>query len=169
MIAHIRRCAARASDGRSNTRFSPVQASSSTQSTLQRAGLWPRFAALVYESILLIGIVFIASWLYLHLFGNSTEGLKRHAFQLMLITVCGIYFVYCWQSSGQTLAMKTWGLRIVRRDGTRVSFGLAVLRYLLALASAAIAGLGFLWAIVDRDRQYLHDRLLGTQIIKAPI
>lgn len=103
------------------------------------------------------------------MFGDATHGNMRHVFQLMLLTVCGAYFVYCWRGSGQTLAMKTWGLRVVRNDGARISVPFAVARYVLAILSAAIAGLGFLWAFIDSDRQFLHDRLLRSRIIKAPI
>jgi uncharacterized RDD family membrane protein YckC len=133
------------------------------------AGLWPRFAAMVYECILLVGLVFIGSWVFLKLFGDSTHGLARHVFQGYLAVVCGVYFVYCWLHSGQTLAMKTWGLRLVRADGKPLSLRLALARYGLALLGLLAGGTGFLWAAVDADRQFLHDRLLGTRIVRAPI
>jgi hypothetical protein len=39
------------------------------------------------------------------------------------------------------------------------------LRYLLALVSTFMLGLGFVWALIDRERCFLHDRLAGTCII----
>jgi len=42
------------------------------------------------------------------------------------------------------------------------------LRFCLALAGLALAGAGFWWALFDRDRQFLHDRLLGTRLIRVP-
>jgi len=133
------------------------------------AGLWPRFAAIVYEGVLLVGVTFIGSWVYLKLFGDASHGIARHVFQAYVALLCGVYFVYCWRRSGQTLAMKTWGLRLVRADGGPLSLGRAVARYVLALAGLLAAGLGFVWVVVDRDRQFLHDRLLGTRIVRAPI
>jgi hypothetical protein len=45
----------------------------------------------------------------------------------------------------------------------------AIRRYLFALAGLACLGLGFLWAFVDRDRQFLHDRLARTRLASAGI
>ena len=133
------------------------------------AGLWPRFAAMVYESILLVGLVFIGDLLFLKLFGDGSRGLMRHAQQAWLVGLCGLYFVYCWTRSGQTLGMKTWGLKVQRVDGARLDMRRAVARYGLALAGLLAAGAGFLWAVLDRDRQFLHDRLLGTRIVRVPV
>ena len=124
---------------------------------------------MVYEGVLLVGVTFIGSWVYLKLFGDSSHGIARHVFQAYVALLCGVYFVYCWRRSGQTLAMKTWGLRLVRADGGTLTLGRAVARYILALAGLLAAGVGFLWVVVDRDRQFLHDRLLGTRIVRAPI
>lgn len=133
------------------------------------APLWPRFGALVYEGVLLFGVVFLASWIFTVILGDATQGLKRTIHGVYLACVVGLYFVYCWRRSGQTLPMKTWGLRLERRDGGRLALGQAVLRYALALAGLLGGTLGFLWAFVDRDRQFLHDRLMGTRIVRAPV
>ena len=37
---------------------------------------------------------------------------------------------------------------------------------LLAFASLALTGVGIGWALVDRDGQFLHDRLAGTRLIQ---
>lgn len=133
------------------------------------AGLWPRFAAMVYESILLVGVVFIGSWVFLKLLGDASHGIARHVLQGYLAIICGAYFVYCWRRSGQTLAMKTWGVRLVRADGRPLSIRLALARYGLALLGLLAGGTGFVWAAVDPERQFLHDRLLGTRLVRAPI
>lgn len=133
------------------------------------AGLWPRFGALVYDGLLLFGLGFLASWVFVILSGDAREGIHRIVHQAYLATVFGVYFVTCWRRSGQTLAMKTWGLRLVDRDGGSISISRAVLRYVLALSGLLGAAAGFLWAFADRDRQFLHDRMLGTRIVRAPI
>ena len=63
--------------------------------------------------------------------------------------------------------MKTWKLRLVSADGGPVSVRRAALRYLLACLSVALAGAGLVWAAFDRDRQFLHDRLAGTRIVRS--
>jgi uncharacterized RDD family membrane protein YckC len=130
-----------------------------------QAGLWPRLAALTYEFILLFALVFIAGYLFIALARDAQHGLLRALFQIYLLTVCGIYFVYCWSRSGQTLPMKTWGLRVQTLGGGKLSVGRAALRYLLAVPSVG-SGLGLVWALVDRDGQFLHDRLAKTRIVK---
>ncbi|MEO8039494.1 MAG: RDD family protein [Betaproteobacteria bacterium] len=133
------------------------------------AGLWPRFAAMVYETILLVGLVFVSSWLFIKLLGDASHAPMRHVFQGYVVAVCGAYFIYCWRHSGQTLAMKTWGLRLVRNNEQALTLNRALVRYFLAILGLAAGGMGFLWALLDPDRQFLHDRLLGTRIVRAPI
>ena len=91
----------------------------------------------------------------------------RGAFQVYLILVAGAYFVSQWVRGGQTLPMKTWGLKLVGRDGAAVTWRQAWVRYMIALAGLAAVGLGFAWALFDRDGLFLHDRIAGTRIVRA--
>ena len=95
------------------------------------------------------------------------RGWRRHALQLWVLAVAGSYCVWFWSRGGQTLPMKTWGIRVVRWDGAPVGAARALHRYLLALLGLAALGLGYLWALADRDRQFLHDRLAGTALVDA--
>lgn len=92
----------------------------------------------------------------------------RPLFQAYLVLVCGVYFVAQWARGGQTLPMKTWRLRLVAADGSALSVRQASLRYVLASAGLLFAGVGFMWALVDRDLDFLHDRLVGTRIVRLP-
>jgi uncharacterized RDD family membrane protein YckC len=92
----------------------------------------------------------------------------RPLFQAYLVLVCGVYFVAQWARGGQTLPMKTWRLRLVAADGSALSVRQAALRYVVALAGMLLAGVGFLWALFDRDHQFLHDRLARTRIVRVP-
>ncbi len=84
-----------------------------------------------------------------------------------VFVVLGLYFGWFWHR-GQTLAMSTWRLRLVdAATGGPVSVGRALLRYMLSWPSLLLFGTGLLWALVDRDRQFLHDRLAGTRLIFA--
>jgi uncharacterized RDD family membrane protein YckC len=87
---------------------------------------------------------------------------------LHVFLVLGAYFLWYWRRGGQTLAMQTWKLRIVTADGNPVSLQQGWLRYALAWPSVLCGGVGLLWALVDRDGQFLHDRLAGTRIILLP-
>ena len=135
------------------------------QSRLRLAPLGIRLLSLAYEGVLLFGILFVASYLFLGLARDAQSGLPRLLFQVYVLAVCGAYFLFCWTRSGQTLPMKTWRIRLVTEQGKPLEVGRAFRRYLLAVPGV-LSGIGVLWALVDRDRQFLHDRLAGTRIIK---
>ena len=127
-----------------------------------------RLASALYDLLLLAALVMVATFPFLAFFGlDSSHGWRRHLLQLWVLTVAGAYFVWFWSRGGQTLPMKTWNLRVVRHDGAPLGAGRALHRYLLAALGLFAAGLGFVWALFDRDRQFLHDRLAGTALVDA--
>jgi uncharacterized RDD family membrane protein YckC len=125
-----------------------------------------RLASLLYESVLLVPVLFVAALPFLLLTHDAASRWMKPLFQLWLLAVLGLYFGYCWVKGGQTLAMKAWRIRVQRADGAALSWRQALLRFVLACWTLAPAGLGLLWALVDRDRQFLHDRLAGTRIVR---
>jgi len=132
----------------------------------QFASIFKRFAACVYELLLLIAIWLVCAGLFVMLFGNADNVLKRLCLQLILWLVAGTYFVLCWRKSGQTLAAQTWKIKLVNAQNETLGTKQAILRYALASASLLALGLGFLWALVDKDQLFLHDRLLKTRLIQ---
>lgn len=88
----------------------------------------------------------------------------RPLFQLWLLGVLSAYFLYCWLRGGRTLAMKTWHLRVAQPDGTPITLRQALARWVVAIWGLSLLGAGYLWALFDRDRQFLHDRLAGTRV-----
>ena len=79
-----------------------------------------------------------------------------------------VYFVWCWLHGGQTLPMKTWKLRIESADGTSLRPLQAMLRYMACWPSIVLGGIGIIWALFDREGQFLHDRIAGTRIARLP-
>ena len=125
-----------------------------------------RLISLAYEGVLLFAILFVASYLFLSLARDAQSGLPRLAFQIYVLAVCGAYFVFCWARGGQTLPMKTWRIRLVTGQGDSLAVSRALQRYLLAVP-CMLSGIGVLWALFDRDRQFLHDRLAKTCIVRV--
>jgi len=132
----------------------------------QTASLFKRFAAGIYELLLLIAIWMLCAWIFVSFFGNADNALKRLGLQIILWLVSGFYFVWCWHRSGQTLAAQTWKIKLVNEQEKTLSVKQALQRYALTSASLLVLGLGFLWAFVDKDQLFLHDRLLKTRWIK---
>jgi uncharacterized RDD family membrane protein YckC len=164
----------------------------SAAAPLAFTGLRKRMASWLYEGMLIFAVVFIAAWLF------STLGQMRNAMdarhtllQAFLFVVLGVYFVWFWHR-GQTLAMKTWHIRIVTTDGQAVSQSRALARYLLswlwflpplalmapfklsgAEVSLITSGWIIFYALLTRlhgQRQFVHDALAGTRLINhAPM
>jgi uncharacterized RDD family membrane protein YckC len=154
-------------------------------------GLRRRLAAFVYEGVLLFGVLMIAALVY----GLATQ--QRHALvgmhglQLFLFLVLGLYFTWFWSHGGQTVAMKTWHVRLLSTDGRPVGAARAWLRYVLswlwfvpALVCIDLAGLRsggsiglvlaagvLVYALLsgfNRRRQFLHDLLSRTELVYWP-
>ena len=139
------------------------------QPPLRAASLARRLASGIYELLILVALIFIATLPFSYLFGDATAGWKRHLLQGWVVFVTASYFTWFWTRGGQTLPMKTWRFKVVRFDGAPLSRARALHRYVLAVLGFLALGLGFLWAFVDRDRQFLHDRLAGTALVDASL
>ena len=122
--------------------------------------------SLAYEGILVFAVLFVASYLFLGLARDAQSGFARVVFQIYLLSVCGAYFVFCWTRTGQTLPMKTWRMRVVTQAGEAPGMRMALRRYLFAVPGI-LSGISLLWAPLDRERQFLHDRLAGTRIVRV--
>ena len=129
-------------------------------------GILRRLAAMAYETLLLSGVLAVLLVLPHVLLGAFAH---RVATPLLLwahlFTVLLVYCLGFWCHGGQTLAMKTWRIRLRTRSGAPVRPPQALLRYLLCWPSLALGGIGIVWALIDRDRQFLHDRLAGTRLL----
>ncbi len=131
---------------------------------LPTPGFARRLACLFYEWLLLLAVVFIAGFLFLPASQGTLSPLGRTAFQLYLLGVAGGYFLWFWLHGGQTLPMKTWHIQLISATGGPVTRRQAFIR--LAVGLFALTGIGLIWALWDRDRQFLHDRLAGTRLVQ---
>jgi uncharacterized RDD family membrane protein YckC len=128
-------------------------------------GITRRLTSMLYESLVVFAVLligFLLPQIVLNAFGLAVSGkpLWLHVLALLML-----YFVWFWLNGGQTLPMKTWKLLLVSEDGGNLRPLQAVLRYLAAWPSVLLCGVGILWALFDKDRQFLHDRIAGTRIV----
>lgn len=135
--------------------------------TLPCASVRRRLASLLYEALLLLGVIalgFLVPHLAIGLIWKvAVPGILLWAHLFVLL---GCYFVWYWRHGGQTLAMQTWRLWLVdARSGKCPSLPQAWLRFGLCWPSLLFFGVGVFWLAVDRDRQFLHDRLAATRIV----
>lgn len=170
------------------------EARDDTDSLRQRASIARRFAALLYEALLLVALVFIASFLLTPLVspGSAASGslmlpstTGRIVSFVALFALGAAFFGWSWSEGRRTLPMKTWRLALVTIEGAPLSRRRALVRYIAAwigpalavVAYATLAPLGsgalawpvllvnWLAALVDPERQFLHDRIAGTRIV----
>jgi uncharacterized RDD family membrane protein YckC len=150
-----------------------------------------RIISMVYEAFLLLAVEMLATALYMLVTGNRQDPIFQHGRNAVLFLVALAYFVHFWTDSGHTLAMKTWRIKVVQPGYARLPLKIAVLRYFLAwgwflpaLLVCSAAGLhdkrqigiallvgvvGWaLTAFLDKDRQFLHDKLAGTRLVSLP-
>ncbi|MFT5590094.1 MAG: putative RDD family membrane protein YckC [Bradyrhizobium sp.] len=149
-----------------------------------------RLAVMLYEGMLLFGVLFIAGWLFGTLLQQRHALYLRGILQYWLFFVMGAYFIWFWSHGGQTLAMKTWRVRLVAADGSAVSMLQATSRFLLSWlwilpglilawrfqvqgwmlvlipAANVVIWAGLCW--LDTDRRFVHDRLARTKLIGVP-
>ncbi len=164
----------------------PIPLSQSPEPSASLPSLRRRMACWMYEGVLMFGVIWIAGYLFGTLSQTRNALDNRLGLQIFLFIVFGIYFVYFWHK-GQTLAMKTWHLRVVGLDGQAISQKRALARYALSwlwflppLAAVApfkltageigviVLGWVMVYALLSRfhsERQFLHDALAGTRLI----
>lgn len=167
---------------------SPESLQAAASPSLDAPSLRRRMACWLYEGILLFGVVFLAGYLFSTLSQSRHALDNRNALQAFVFIVFGIYFVWFW-AHGQTLAMKTWNIRVVDRQGRAVTQLRALGRYALSWAwflpplvavapfhlsvpEIAVITFGWIavWALLSRfhpQRQFWHDVLAGTRLVTS--
>ncbi|MEO7497015.1 MAG: RDD family protein [Massilia sp.] len=150
-----------------------------------------RLISMVYESLLFVAVEALAMFIYLMATRNQHTPFIDHGRNALFFLVGAAYFIYCWTDSGHTLAMKTWRIKLVKVGYAKLPLRAAVLRYLLAwgwflpaivvcyafgikdkgAVGIALAVGVVVWALtafLDKDRQFLHDKVAGTRLITLP-
>jgi uncharacterized RDD family membrane protein YckC len=134
---------------------------------METASIVRRLACLLYDAMLLLAVLFLAGFAVVGLLPDVQGGAPRLLFQAYLFLVAGAYLTGSWRRGGQTLAMKTWRVRLVDLEAGSLSWSRLWLRYCLAVLGLLVGGIGFLWALFDRDGQFLHDHLLGMRLVQV--
>jgi uncharacterized RDD family membrane protein YckC len=161
-------------------------------SDLPAAGLRRRLAAMIYDALLMTGVVLVVGYVMLASLQWSypLSPPRRFGLQAVLFVAVGAYLVICWTRTGQTLGLKAWRMKVVDSDGRPPRSARAMARYVLAwhlwvpgLALAALfqsstgsslvslaTGFALLLipALFDRQRRLMHDRWTGTRLARVP-
>jgi uncharacterized RDD family membrane protein YckC len=120
-----------------------------------------RLASMLYETLLLLAVLFIGVFAFSSLATYKGGGALKPFFQIYVIGLIAAYFFYFWRKSGQTLAMKTWHIKLISANGRPLSYTQCAIRLFVALIGVPL----FFWALFDRDQQFLHDRIAKTRLV----
>lgn len=135
----------------------------------QNAGLLRRLGAMIYDGLLVLALLFLATIPYVAMrAGEPVEIGDNLVYRMTLALVIFVFFTGFWSWSGRTLGMQSWRLRLETPGGELPTFAAAVLRFFAALLSWLPAGLGFLWQLWDKDGLTWHDRLSNTRLVYYP-
>jgi uncharacterized RDD family membrane protein YckC len=135
------------------------------------AGFGRRFAAVIYDTLLLVAmLVILTTVLVIGVLRveitPQTVGAWAYVYRAALLAVIVAYYLLNWTRSGQTLGMRAWHLRAVTAAGKPLTLKAAAVRLAWAALAWAPAGLGVLWVYLDRDHLAVQDRLSDTRIVR---
>jgi uncharacterized RDD family membrane protein YckC len=140
------------------------------------APLWRRLAAMLYDSIVLIGLWIIVSFLVTAAFGIDSAGtaesqlnpLYRYTLLAAMLGSAYLFFGWFWVNSGQTIGMQAWKLRVQNADGSAIGWRQVGLRYISAPLALAVFGFGYWWALFDRQHRSWPDIASHSYIVTVP-
>lgn len=124
--------------------------------------------ALVYDFFPVLGLWLLVAGIFVAIHHDAiTGGLLGTLEFIALWLVTAAYCVASWRYGGQTLGMRPWRLRVVAADGGALTWQALLLRYAVGNLSLLLGGLGFWWALWDRDGLTWHDRASGTRMLRT--
>lgn len=131
------------------------------------AGSLRRLAAIFYDCILLIGILFTATALLIIL--NNGEAFKpgNFTYTTALGAISVTFFSWFWVHGGQTLGMRAWKIRIERSDGSPCGTRTAIFHLAVGVILGLLLGMGWWFALIDRKGRALQDVICGTRVVIA--
>ena len=135
---------------------------------LPHAGLFKRLATVIYDGLIVIAILFLASAIAMAVVG-AIMGAEAITEQQILISnpiysawliLCWFsYYAWCWRKGGQTLGMKAWRLKLITADNNKMTYSNALLRFF-----SSFLGLAHLWALLPGKRGW-QDIISKTDIV----
>lgn len=133
------------------------------------AGLLRRVAAMVYDFLLVVALLFLATIPFVAARGGEpVDAGENLLYRVVMLLVIYAFFVGFWSRSGRTLGMQSWRLQLEDNDGNVPSVGRASLRLAASLLSWIPLGLGFIWQLWDPQQLTWHDRISGTRLVYYP-
>ena len=139
---------------------------------LEYASFWRRFAAFFIDAVILSLVMRVLIPFHDFYFWN----IEKAWYFVPLVAVSNMvslaitvaYSVVFWAWRGQTPGKMVMNIKVLRGDGSSITFGYALLRYLGYIICFLMLGTGFLWIAFDARKQGIHDKIADTVVVKLP-
>jgi uncharacterized RDD family membrane protein YckC len=135
-------------------------------------GFGPRLLAAIIDGAMVgfLGFMLAFAIGFVAIFMNIILPSQFNGMHELLTILCVLifsifYYTGFWTNEGQTMGMSILGLKVIRTDGTQLSMGRALLRFIGYIINTLVFSIGFLWAAFDQKRQGLHDKLADTLVV----
>lgn len=139
------------------------------------AGFVTRLMAYLLDIVLLVALIALGGWLFVlvddfiqSFLAEDVDLIELSVVFVALIPILVIsYFVGFWSLTGRTPGKWVLGLRVIGSDGEPPRLGRSFIRLFGYVVSALALWVGYLWVLVDNDRQAWHDHMARTWVVYA--
>lgn len=132
------------------------------------APLLRRLAAMLYDTLIVIGILFVAGGIAVLANHGQAVIAGSKWFSGYLLVVVFSYFAYSWIKCGQTIGMRAWNLQLYTQNGEAMNLWRALIRFVYAIPTILCAGFGIWWILVDSQSRSWHDIWSRTYLLCTP-
>lgn len=124
---------------------------------MKKPSLIRHLAAIVYDSLLLTALLFLATALLLPFNNGEAFSSQQFFYPIYLFAVSFLFYGWFWTHGGQTLGLKAWKIKVISDNGEMISWRQALIRFIVSILSWGFLGLGFVWVLFDKERRSWHD------------
>jgi uncharacterized RDD family membrane protein YckC len=132
----------------------------------QVCGLLRRLMIIVYDALVLIGLMMLTTSLMMLLYSGNLMAGKSPVYTAILILIWFFYLDWCWRHGGMTLGMRAWKVKLTGEQGHPFGWKQSILRFCFSLISALALGGGFIWCLFDREGLCWHDRISHSRLLR---
>jgi len=149
------------------------RAEPNAEQIVRLVGIGPRLGARLIDTVMigflsmLVAVMAGLVGQFLGMFSSNVSGWGAFFTAGAGLIFSLLYYISAWTKTGQTLGDTLLGQKIVRTDGSKLSVGNSIVRYIGYLISAALLSIGFIWIAFDKRRQGWHDKMANTVVIPA--
>ena len=130
-------------------------------------GLIRHLLIMIYDGVVVVALLMLATAFAMLAGAGNHTAMQDPLYTAYLALVWFTYLAWCWHTGGMTLGMRAWHVRITDETGCRPGWRWCAVRFLTSFLSAAVAGLGYFWSLIDTDKRTWHDKASRTRLLRS--